>query len=62
MHKQATSSGNFILDGTDGTWSVDATTDVAGGLDPFNRAYGIPIYLGNTAAVPVTISIHAASG
>lgn len=60
-HKQE-SNGNLILDGTDGTWSVDNTTGAAGGTNPFGLPYGIPVYLGDTAAIPVTLSIHAASG
>ena len=61
MHKQE-SNGTFILDGTDGTWSVDNTTDAAGGTNPFGLPNGIPVYLGDTAAIPVTLSVHAASG
>jgi len=55
--------GEVALDGTDGTWSVAATTDAAGGTNPFGIKYGIPVYLGSTAAaVPVTLQYKSTSG
>lgn len=55
--------GNVVLDGTDGLWSVDATTDAAGGLDAFGRSYGIPVHVGaSAAAIPVTLMVKSASG
>jgi len=52
---------DLILDGSSG-WSVNATTDAAGGLTPFGQKYGIPVYVGDVAAVPVTLSTSAAQG
>ncbi|CAG8953343.1 hypothetical protein HYFRA_00003554 [Hymenoscyphus fraxineus] len=55
--------GNVVLDGTDGTWSVNARTDAAGGVDAFGRPYGIPVHVGSSAgAIPVTLRATAASG
>ncbi|KAH8590141.1 hypothetical protein B0O99DRAFT_691794 [Bisporella sp. PMI_857] len=52
----------LVLKGTDGTWSVDALTDEAGGLDPYERPYGIPVHLGHGRAIPVQIAVAAAQG
>ncbi|TAQ86335.1 hypothetical protein B7494_g5338 [Chlorociboria aeruginascens] len=55
-------SGLLALIGSGTEFSVSATTDAAGGLDPFGRSYGIPVYAGDVAAIPVTLSIAGASG
>jgi len=54
--------GNLVLQGTDGAWSVDNTTDAAGGLNQYGQKNGIPVYLGSFAAVPVTLSVAYTSG
>lgn len=54
--------GNFVLNGTDGTWSVDNAEGSGGGTNPIGLNYGIPVYLGNVGAVPVTLAVNAASG
>lgn len=51
-----------MLQGTAGTWSVAATNDAAGGVDQFGSKNGISVFLGNTAAIPVTLKVKAASG
>ena len=51
-----------MLNGTDGTWSVDNAEGSGGGTNPIGLSYGIPVYIGNVAAVPVTLAINAASG
>lgn len=61
-HNQETVDGNLALKGTDGTWSVNATTDASGGVTPVGLPYGIPVYVGDVAAIPVTLSVRAASG
>lgn len=55
-------NGNLVLQGTDGTWSVDAVNDAAGGTNQFGLKNGIPVHLGNTAAIPVTLKVKSASG
>jgi hypothetical protein len=55
-------NGNLVLQGTDGTWSVDAANDTAGGVNQFGLKNGIPVHLGHTAAILVTLKVTAASG
>jgi len=56
------SGGDVALLATGTLFSVDAVTDVAGGLNGFGLPYGIPVYLGDVAAIPVTLQAVAASG
>ncbi|TVY28875.1 hypothetical protein LHYA1_G002092 [Lachnellula hyalina] len=55
-------NGNLALEGTDGTWSVSAPDDSGVGTDQFGHVIGIPVYVGSTAAIPVSLSIKAATG
>lgn len=62
FNHQQLDNGNLALEGTEGTWSVDNTTDASGGTTPNGYPYGIPVYIGDTAAIPVTLVVRAASG
>ncbi|TVY49411.1 hypothetical protein LOCC1_G001044 [Lachnellula occidentalis] len=55
-------NGNLVLEGTDGTWSVAAKDDSSVGTDPLGHVIGIPVHVGSTAAIPVTLSIKATTG
>lgn len=55
-------NGSLVLEGTDGTWSVAAPDDSGVGKDPFGHVIGIPVHVGNTASIPVTLSIKATTG
>jgi len=48
--------------GSHGTFSVDAVTDAAGGVNQYGRPNGIPVYIGSAGAIPVTLTFKAASG
>lgn len=54
--------GDLVYINSDGTWSVDNTTDGSGGTTPIGLPYGIPVYLGTTAAIPVSLVVKAVSG
>ena len=43
-------------------FSVDAQTDVAGGVDGFGRKWGIPVHLGPDGAHRVTLWVKSAQG
>jgi hypothetical protein len=51
-----------VLEGADGTWSTTAQSDAGVGNDQLGHPIGIPVYLGDTAAVPVTLQVKASSG
>jgi hypothetical protein len=59
---QQSVNGDLTYIDTDGTWSVEDTTGASGGTTPIGLPYGIPVYLGSTAAIPVTLVVSAASG